>query len=268
MIENTEFWCVFVCYHLHIHTGTYIQPRNWAVMTGKSQREPSGLSPLVLHGLQSGTARHHLETFIYSIYVLLHAIQAALLPFPDLKHNWPLSSLCRKFLGCFWVCFGVFLWFLVLVFWDFVLFFVHVRNIQVKQLFSRWRRGFFEAVPCSSRVQRFEVASFSPAPTAAEGLRCGMGSFCLECWALKSVPCRGQGLAGDFHLAFKTKLPAMCFLETKTKLIWLIKAIKKIIIMWLYKMKLNSCRLGAEDALIPHARVCRDHLDAVKAHCE
>lgn len=38
--------------------------------------------------------------------------------------------------------------------------------------------------------------------------------------------------------------------------------------MLLLKMKLNSCRLGAEDAFIPHAKVCRDYLDAVKTHHE
>lgn len=78
-------------------------------MTWKSQREPTGLAPLVHHGLQSGTVRHHLEirtpwqhlTFIYSIYVLLHAIQAALLPFLDLEHNLALSSLYRKLLAFF-----------------------------------------------------------------------------------------------------------------------------------------------------------------------
>lgn len=78
-------------------------------MTWKSQREPTGLAPLVHRGLQSGTVRHHLEirtpwqhlTFIYSIYVLLHAIQAALLPFLDLEHNLALSSLYRKLLAFF-----------------------------------------------------------------------------------------------------------------------------------------------------------------------
>lgn len=150
-------------------------------MTGKSQREPTGLSPLVHHDLQSGTTRHH---FIYYIYVLLHAIQAALLPFLDLKHNLPLSSLCRKFLGFFWLV-GFF-------------FFFCVCNIQAKELFSRWRRGFFEAVPCSSKVQRFEVASFSPAPTAAEWLRCGMGIFLPGVLSTKISSMQGAGTCSGF----------------------------------------------------------------------
>lgn len=39
--------------------------------------------------------------------------------------------------------------------------------IRIKLLLCRWRRGIFEAVPCSSRVWRLKGTSFSAAPLVA-----------------------------------------------------------------------------------------------------
>lgn len=184
-------------------------------MTRKSQRECTGLAPLVCRGLQSGTVRHHLEirtprqhlTFIYSMYVFLHAIQAALLPFLDLEHNLALSSLYRKLVAFFFFFFCV----------------ISRQN----NCFPGGEEAFLRPYPAVAGCRGLRLPASLQHPHQQSGWGVGWGSFCLECWALKSVPCTGgQGLAVGCHLAFKTKCPAMCLLKTKTKIIWLLKIIK------------------------------------------